>query len=902
MNEESRLKTPEWHALAVAEVEAGLATGVAGLAAAEANRRLAEYGPNRLPAGRRRSALARFLAQFDNLLIYVLLVSAAIAGVLGHAVDSAVIVLVVVLNAIVGYIQEGRAEQALDAVRRMSATRCTVVRDGVRRTVDAESLVPGDRVLLESGDRVAADLRVVESSSLRVDESALTGESVAVGKTDAPVAPLAALADRRSMSYAGTFVVAGQGSGIVVATGPGTELGRISALLENVDVLTTPLLRQMDRFARQLTVLILAFCAGVFAFAVARGYPAAEAFMLVVSLAVAAIPEGLPAVMTIAMAVGVQRMASRNAIVRRLPAVEALGAVTVICSDKTGTLTRNQMTVRSLQIAHALYTTDDGGSQVCGPFSRDGFEVSPAEEPLLLELMRIGVLCNDAELREDDSGQRVDEGDPMEAALLHVAGCAGHVTRVLRRDFPRLLAIPFDASRRYMATLHAQPDGRLLVCVKGAPEVVLAMCSEQRTSTGRSVLQHGEWTSRTADLAGRGQRVLAIASHEYAAPAGSAPSLEHGQGGYTLLGLVGFIDPPRHEATVAVSECRSAGIRLKMITGDHSVTAAAIATDLALADEIRVITGNELDALDHAAFMDAAQSANVLARTSPEHKLRLVEALQAAGEVVAMTGDGVNDAPALKRADIGVAMGGRGTEVAKEAAQIVLADDNFATIVAAVREGRTVYDNLRKVIAWTLPTNGGELLTIVIAIALGMTLPMTAVQILWINLVSAVLLGLTLAFEPAEEGVMRRPPRPPKESLISRFLWWRVFLVSVLFAIAAIGLYDWVIERGRPVEAARTVVVNAMVVLSIFYLFSIRYLGMTSLTLRGLLGTRAVLIGVGATALAQLAFTYLPIMNRLFGTLPVDHVEVTAIFALGVVLLLVFEMEKFALRSAWARR
>jgi calcium-translocating P-type ATPase len=897
MNDEARSQAPEWHTLSVGEVEAQLATGPAGLSVAEASRRLAEHGPNRLPPGRRRSPLMRLLSQFNNLLIYVLLVSAVIAGVLGHAIDAGVILLVVVLNAIVGYVQEGRAEQALDAVRRMSATRCTVVREGERRTVEAETLVPGDRVILEAGDRVAADLRVVEASAMRVDESALTGESVAVGKTTPPVAAGVALADRRSMSYAGTFVVAGQGSGIVVATALGTELGRISEMLEGVDVLTTPLLRQMDRFARQLTLLILVFCAAVFAFAVYRGYLAGEAFMLVVSLAVAAIPEGLPAVMTIAMAVGVQRMASRHAIVRRLPAVEALGSVTVICSDKTGTLTRNQMSVRCVATTSSMYEAQDDGSVM-----RGGAEVSPAEEPSLLELTRVAALCNDAELREDEAGQRVHEGDPMETALLEAAARTGHVTRALRRDYPRRSAVPFDAGRRFMATLHLQPDGRQLLCVKGAPEVVLAMCSTQRVEQGSAGLDVAAWTSRTAELASHGQRVLAVASREMAAVGDMVPSIEQelGRDGLTLLGLVGFIDPPRAEVRTAVRECRSAGIRLKMITGDHAATASAIANDLALADRIQTVTGNELDALDDAAFTRAAQEANVLARTNPEHKLRLVEALQAAGEVVAMTGDGVNDAPALKRADIGIAMGGKGTEVAKEAAQIVLTDDNFASIVAAVREGRTVYDNLRKVIAWTLPTNGGELLTIVIAIGLGMTLPMTAVQILWINLVSAVLLGLTLAFEPAEDGVMSRPPRPPRESLISRFLWWRVVLVSVLFAIAALGLFEWVLERGRPLEAARTVVVNAMVVLSIFYLFSIRYLGMTSLTLRGLLGTRAVLIGVGATALAQLAFTYLPIMNRLFGTLPVDRIEAAAILALGVVLLLLFEVEKLVLRSAQA--
>ena len=676
-----------------------------------------------------------------------------------------------------------------------------------------------------------------------------------------------------------------------MATGPATELGRISALIGAVERHATPLVRQMDQFARQVTLAVLAASALVFLYAVAiLSYPMADAFMVVVGLAVAAIPEGLPAVMTIALAVGVQRMARRKAIIRRLPAVETLGSVSVICSDKTGTLTRNEMTARVVATAGREIEVDGAGYRPKGGFRVAGAAIDPAADPVLEELALAALLCNDADLRRSGHDWIVD-GDPMEGALVSLAVKAGHAAAVARASFTRLDEIPFDSRHRYMATLHARDGQPPVAYVKGAPEQIVAMCREVAAAGGGMPVQVDEWKQRTEALAADGQRVLALARRTM--PEGcrsiSATDVE---GGLTLLGLVGLIDPPRPEAIAAVAECMAAGIRVKMITGDHAVTARAIAIQLGLSDDPVSVTGQELDTLEQAGFNARAQEATVFARTSPEHKLRLVEALQLDGSIIAMTGDGVNDAPALKRADVGISMGGKGTEAAKEASQMVLADDNFASIVAAVREGRTVYDNISKVIAWTLPTNGGEAMTIILAILFGMTLPVTAVQILWVNMITAVALGLTLAFEPTEAGTMRRPARPAGQPLLSGRLLWRILFVSVLMVAGTFGIYAWAAARDLGIETARTMVVNAIVVMEIFYLFSVRHVHGTSLTWRGVLGTPAVLIGVATVTGAQFAFTYLPWMNGVFGSRPVSLADGFAIVAVGVALLLVVETEK----------
>jgi magnesium-transporting ATPase (P-type) len=884
-----------WHAVAPGEVLAQFALGPAGLTAEEAERRRAVHGPNRLPETASRGPLVRLLAQFNSLLIYVLIAAAALAAFIGHAIDSLVILAVVVLNAVVGFIQEGRAEQALAAIRTMIDPHASVIRDGRRISVAAEDIVPGDYVVLDAGDRVPADLRLVRARNLRVDEAILTGESVAVEKATDPVDADAPLGDRFSMAFSGTFVAAGHGAGIAVATGANSELGRISTLIGSVEQLKTPLIRQMDRFANILTIVILAISTAVFVFAWGlRNYDLADAFMTVVGLAVAAIPEGLPAVITITLAIGVQRMAARKAIIRRLPAVEALGSVSVICSDKTGTLTRNEMMARTVLGASARLEVSGEGYAPRGTFTSGTTEVEPGEDRTLRELIRCAALCNDSELRQDGDKWFV-AGDPMEGALVSLALKAGEDPARLKAELPRTDEIPFDAEHRYMATLHHSHDAGAFVYLKGAPERILAMCTRQMVDEGPVPIDPDYWLDETEALASQGQRILAFAMKPM--PAGQqALTYFDVEDGATLLGLVGLIDPPRTEAIAAVGECHTAGIRVIMITGDHGATAGAIARQLGLAEDPKVVAGQDLESLDPAGLQAIVREATVFARTSPENKLRLVEALQADGAIIAMTGDGVNDAPALKRADIGVAMGIKGTEAAKEASEMVLADDNFASIVAAVREGRTAYDNLKKVIAWTLPTNGGQSFAIIAAVLFGVTLPVTPVQILWVNMITAVALGLTLAFEPTEPGAMRRPPRAPDEPFLSGFLIWRIVFVSVLFVIAAFGVFFWTLTRGMPIELARTMVVNTIVVMQIFYLFSIRYAHGPSLTWQGLVGTRAVLIGIAVVVLAQLAFTYHPWMQIVFATRPVALADGLVIVAIGIALFLVVEGEKYVLQ------
>jgi magnesium-transporting ATPase (P-type) len=879
---------PPWHALTGEEALDHLGAPPGGLSAAQAAERLARVGPNRLPAAPRPGLLRRFLEQFRNLLIYVLLGAAAVSLLLGHPLDAAVILAVVVLNAIVGVVQEGRAEQALAAIRDMLAPHAAVLRDGRRQDLDAAEVVPGDIVLLEAGDRVPADLRILAARGLRAEEAMLTGEAVPADKHEGPVDAAAPLGDRHGLLFSGTLVVAGQARGVAVATGTATEIGKVSAMLAGVETLETPLIRLMNRFARQVTVVVLVLSGLAFGVALARGWPADDAFMAVVGLAVAAIPEGLPAVLTVTLAVGVRRMAARHAIIRRLPAVETLGAVGVICSDKTGTFTRNEMVAGAVVTAQGeLAIAGEGYGPAARITEAGGASPTGAAQAALARLARAGALCNDAALHQDEAGAWQVLGDPMEGALLALAARAGAAA-----DLPRLDAIPFDARHRWMATLHQDADGALLA-VKGAPEALLALCEHAEGAPG---LDAAAWEAAAHRLAGQGFRVLALAQARL--PAG-ATLAQHRLPRLGLLGLVGLVDPPRPEAVAAVAECRAAGIDVKMITGDHPGTARAIAAQLGLAGTRRVLTGADLDSLDDAALRGAIGETDVFARTSPEQKLRLVTALQADGAVIAMTGDGVNDAPALKRADVGVAMGRKGTEAAKEAADMVLADDNFASIAAAVREGRTVYDNLQKVIAWTLPTNGGESLVVLLAIGLGLALPISPVQILWINMVTAVALGLTLAFEPPERDVMGRPPRPPGAALLSPVLAWRVLLVSAVMAAVAFALEMWATGRGLSVEQSRTLVVNAIVAMEVGYLFAARQSRVSGFSAEGFRGTPAVWIGIGITAAAQALFTWAPPLHWTFGTAALGLVEVLACLGAGALLLLAVEAEK-ALRRAGA--
>jgi magnesium-transporting ATPase (P-type) len=889
-----------WHARTAEEVLRELNSSHEGLSQAEAERRLAEYGPNRLEPPKPRGPLLRFLAQFHNVLIYVLLAAAVITALLGHWVDTGVIAGVVVLNALIGFIQEGKAERALDAIRGMLSLHANVWRDGHRREVEAEELVPGDVVFLQSGDRVPADLRLLRVKSLEIEEAALTGESVPVEKGVDAVSADAALGDRSSMAYSGTLVTYGQGRGVVVATGDSTEIGRISSMLAEVEQLTTPLLRQMAAFGRWLTVAILSVAGLTFAFGLlVRGYTAGEMFLAAVGLAVAAIPEGLPAIMTITLAIGVQRMAGRNAIIRRLPAVETLGAVTVICSDKTGTLTRNEMTVRTVVAAGRTFEVSGVGYEPHGAFTTGGREVEAGDDGVLIEIARAALLCNDANLRRSN-GDWVLEGGPTEGALLTLAAKAGLDQREENERFPRTDLIPFESQHRFMATLNHDHEGNGVIYVKGAPERVIEMCSRQLEDSGERPLDPERWHRHVEELGSQAQRVLAVARKR---AAGSQRELrfEDIEGGLTLLGLFGLIDPPRDEAIAAVERCQQAGIRVKMITGDHRITARAIAAQLHLANDREAVTGPEIDRLDEEELRRTAERVDVFARSSPEHKLQLVRALQASRHVVAMTGDGVNDAPALKRADVGVAMGVKGTEAAKEAAEMVLADDNFASIAHAVEEGRTVYANLQKAILFILPTNGGEALTIILAILLGRSLPITAVQVLWVNMITAVTLALALAFEPIERGTMKRPPRSPDEGLLSGSLMARIAYVSGILVAGTFGLF--VLERagGAEIEAARTVAVNTLVLFEAFYLFNTRYLLEPSYTREGLLGSRPVLIAIALVLVFQLLFTYAPFMQALFGTAALDGGAWLRIVAVASTVFLAVEVEKGLRRRAGRR-
>jgi magnesium-transporting ATPase (P-type) len=871
-----------------------------GLEEDDAARRLAAYGANRLPEPPKRSAALRLLLQFHNVLIYVLLGAAAVTFALDHITDTLVILAVVILNAVIGFLQEGKAEKAMGAIRRMLALQAAVMRAGQRRTVEGEALVPGDIVLLEAGDKVPADLRLLHAAGLQVQEAILTGESVPVEKGLEACAADAPLGDRSCMAYSGTLVTSGLGRGIVVATAGATQIGRISSLLERVETLTTPLVRQMNVFARWLTILILCVAGALLAFGYFVAHlPFADLFITVVSLSVAAIPEGLPAVLTITLAVGVQAMARRNVIVRRLPAIETLGSVSVICTDKTGTLTRNEMVVASLVTGEGVFAVHGDGYAPSGAVTRGGAHGEPSEQSALAELGRVALLCNDAALREHDGVWGV-EGDPMEGALLALAGKLGFDVCQEQRDWPRTDVIPFDARRRFMATLNHDHEGHGLVLVKGAPERLLAMCEAQRIGAGTAPLDEAWWHERAEKVAAQGQRVLGLAMRAMR-PQQTVLELADVEGTLTLIGLVGLIDPPRPEAIEAVRDCHAAGIRVKMITGDHKGTAAAIARQIGLRNTEAVLTGTELDALDDVALIGAARETDVFARTSPEQKLRLVTALQSAGEIVAMTGDGVNDAPALKRADAGIAMGKKGSEAAKEAAQLVLLDDNFASIAAAVREGRTAYDNIKKVISWTLPTNGGEAATVIAALALGLTLPVAPIQILWINLVTAVTLGLALAFEPTEAGTMRRPPRSRGEPLLSGRLVWHIVLVAALFLFAAFGVYEYAVDRGYSIELARTMTVNTIVVLEIFHLFFVRNIYSTSLNWAAVRGTKVVWLTVCIVTAAQFALTYLGPLQRIFATEPVPVLDGFLIVAVGAVFFAFIEIEK-QLHLTFARR
>jgi cation-transporting P-type ATPase F len=849
-----------------------------GLAAQEVTRRQAQFGANILPRSRSGGFVRKLARQFNNPLVYVLLAAAVVTMVLGEYLDSGVILAVVLVNTAIGLVQEVRAKAALDALHSLVRTRAVVVRGGQRQEVPSEDLVPGDLVLLEAGNKVPADLRLVRLSGLSVDESALTGESEAVAKDEVVLPPTTPVADRRNMVYSGTLVTAGSGAGVVVAIGGETELGEIHRLMGAVQPVATPLTQKLARFSMTLTVAILALAAVAFLAGVARGQEPAQMFTAAVALAVGAIPEGLPAAVTVTLAIGVRRMARRRAIVRRLPVVETLGSTTVICSDKTGTFTENQMTVRALWTPSASYVVTGSGygpeGQVLLPGENAQTAVPQAAEQdaALYWSLLAGAVCNDAKvIREGRVWQA--QGDPTEAAMLVAAGKGGVDAAAFLDASPRISTLPFTSELQYMATLHSPgpTGGSGVVLVKGAAERVLELCKAQMDSDGGTrPLARQAVLDAVHRFTETGLRVLATATVQQ--PAGSAFQGANLNRQMTLTGLQAMFDPPREAAAAAVRACHQAGVAVKMITGDHAGTAVTIAEAVGLTanrNERTALTGAELDLIPADQLPQAVEQATVFARVSPEQKLRLIGALQSLGHVAAMTGDGVNDAPALRQANVGIAMGRSGTEVAKEASDIVLTDDDFATIEAAVEEGRNVFDNLTKFIVWTLPTNMGEGLVILVAILIGATLPILPTQILWINMTTAVALGLMLAFEPKEPGLMSRPPRAPDRPLLTWTLTLRILLVSTLLVAGTWWVFELELAGGASVAEARTAAVNLFVAVELFYLFSCRSLTRSAWRI-GVFSNRWVILGVLVQTAGQLAITYVPVMNGLFHTAPIS--------------------------------
>ncbi len=883
------------HHVPVSEVVLLLGTDATrGLLRPQAADRLERFGPNALPPAQGPSALRRWVTQFNHPLIYVLLAAAGVAALLGETVDAAVILGVVLINAVVGYIQESRADAALQALAAMTRTNARVIRDGATGDLDSVGLVPGDLIVLEAGDRVPADTRLTSVHEVTIDESMLTGESVPVGKHALTVPYETALADRANMAYSGTLVIRGKAMGIVVATAGQTEIGRIQQLVGEATGVQTPLTRKLAVFSKWLTWLILGLALITFAIGVARGESVGYMMTAAVALAVGAIPEGLPAAVTITLAIGVGRMARRNAIIRHLPAVEALGSTTVVCTDKTGTLTRNQMALVAIDVAGmSMDPTQATAVQtdLDGPLAGDP----------LRACLAAASLCNNADLADAD-GHVTTAGDPTETALLVAAHDAGLRLTALEAQWPRIDEMPFETSRRCMATLHRAPDvdgnGVAVLLAKGAVERLAPLCVDQVQADGTTgPLELASLLARVEELAGRALRVLALVRRTVDPEVDPESALE--TGGLTLMGLACLIDPARPEAITSVARCRAAGIAVKMITGDHPATGAAIGADVGLAGPgvpPVVVTGRELEAVGQDDLPGLIERTHVFARVTAEQKLRIVLALQGRCEVVAMTGDGVNDAPALKQAVIGVAMGMVGSEVAKDSADMVLTDDNFATIEAAVEEGRGVFDNLTKFITWTLPTNLGEGLVILAAITLGTTLPITPVQILWINMTTAVALGLMLAFEPGEPDLMRRPPRDPRQPILTGVLVWRIVGVSAILLLGAFGLFQLALESGDSLEVARTVAVNAFVMVELAYLFNCRTLTLPAHSV-GWFTNRNLLLGVAIMLLLQAAFTYAPFMNTLFGSAPISATDWVLVILLALVAFVVVEAEK-----AWRAR
>ena len=889
----------KWYQLSVEQAFEALEAGDRGLTSSEAKARLGKYGYNELKF-KKRGTLIRFLLQFHSPLIYVLLAAALVTGFLGHLIDTAVILGVVIANTIIGFIQEGKAEASIEALEKMMVPECTVLRDGERKIIPARELVPGDVVLFEGGDRVPADLRLFYTKNLEADEAALTGESVPVKKNVDPISrPNLPPADQHCITFSGTFITRGSGQGIVVGTREHTEIGRIAELMKETKRITTPLMRKMAQFTKFLVIAILAIAALNFILAIVFGYGFMYSFLAAVSLTVAAIPEGLPAILTITLAFGVTAMARRNALIRRLPAAEALGCTTVICSDKTGTLTKNQMTVSRIYCGGKEYRVGGVGYEPKGEFILKDKVINPAQEnEELIETLRAGLLCNNAALVETEEIHNI-VGDPTEGALIISAIKAGVAEKP-----PRLDEIPFESEQQYMATLH---HGKVenIIYVKGSPERVSRMCQSQLINGSIEPLRGAQILGKADEMAGDALRVLGMAYQTV--PKGKRSIEAEDLDRLTFLGLQGMIDPPREEAMEAVAKCNCAGIRTVMITGDHAQTAQAIARELGISgNRDKVLTGEKLQGMSDKELYEVVDRVSVYARVAPEHKFRITTQLQRRGHIVAVTGDGVNDAPALKAADIGIAMGMTGTEVSKEASDMVLADDNFASIVAAVEEGRHVFENIRKIILYTLPTNGGQALLILGAVLLAsliplfaLRLPLEPVHILWINLFDAVFLALALTAEPKETGLLERPPRDPKERIANRLFFRKVGLVSLVMAAAGFAIYY---HYGAPalsspvdellLTQAQTATLATVILVHICYLFTARSITESAFTFSPF-SNKWVLMGIAVTIAAMLMLIYIPFLQVIFRTAAFPAVWWIPIILLAVTGFFVIEIEKF---------
>jgi len=877
----------EWYQQDHQQALDALQSSETGLTSQEAQDRLAQCGPNKLADDEQISRLQILLHQFKSPLIYILLIAALVTLLLQEYIDSGVILAVVLLNAVIGYLQEFKAEESVRALKNLLVAKARVIRDGHEQEIPGTDLVPGDIVLLASGTRVPADLRLLHDIELRIDEAMLTGESLPADKTtvvltEAGLTP----ADQTNMAFMGTAVVNGRARGLVVATGARTILGTIAGEVRSIGQVKAPIQLKIEQFAKLIGLLVLGASSLLFVFGLLLGETVKTMFMVAVAAAVATIPEGLPIVVTIAMAVGVSRMAKHNAIIRKLPAVETLGSTTVICSDKTGTLTRNEMTVTSLYDGHQEYQVSGTGYEPDGQVLRDGTEVTAESNPALALLLRIGLLCNESDVYEEQGRFKVD-GDPTEGALITAAMKAGLQPELEKEQYEQLAMIPFESERGYMATLHQAGEQRLIL-LKGAPERVLEMCTV-------SSQQLAEITAVATAFAAQGMRVLAFA-WKAAAPDQDGLGHHDTAAGLIFAGLQGMIDPPRPEAIEAIAGCKQAGIRVVMITGDHAVTAQAIGRQLGIIDhDGAALTGRELEAMDDDALFEKVPLISVFARVAPDHKLRITRQLIRHGQVVAMTGDGVNDAPALKAAHIGVAMGITGTDVAKEASDMVLTDDNFASIFSAVREGRIVFDNLRKVTFFLLPTGIASIISIMIAMLLGVPIPYLAAQLLWINLVTNGLQDVSLAFEPGEKGILNRPPRDPQEGIMSRLLIQRTVLVGMVIALGVAWNYINALEAGASLEHARTIAVTTMVFFQFFQAWNSRS-EYESIFRINLLGNPFLFYSMIAAGLAQVAFVYAPPLQWIFRTVPLSAAEWVQILAVAASVLVVVEVDK------WLRR